>query len=216
MGTLCSSHSHPACVICIGNTPRDWILNQVWIPNCCLKWLPKSFTRTQPFNKKMVQMKQTALVTVQSWDDSPRHHTFGFISGKVLLNYKINRHWSIGLHKSRSCVCLGSSSYVQVLKMCQVVFWAWGMPWYFVARLSLLISHNNFIKHMLFAAHSLCHFDLLLPPWFFFPKIRGRGFRWKRRRVVHPQPHGSREKLAGLFWALVLIVLWCGRPILHS
>lgn len=48
---LCISFS-PICVICIKNTTWDWILNQAWIPNCCLEWLQKYFTVMWLLNKK--------------------------------------------------------------------------------------------------------------------------------------------------------------------
>lgn len=43
----------------------------------------------QPFNKKILGIKQITLVTVQWWENSLRQHIFGFVSGNVSLNYKI-------------------------------------------------------------------------------------------------------------------------------
>lgn len=49
----------PICVICIENTTWDWLLNQAWIPNCCLEWLQKYFTVMWLFNKKALHTKLT-------------------------------------------------------------------------------------------------------------------------------------------------------------
>lgn len=120
---------------------------------------------------------------------------------------KYSHRWSIWLHKSRNCVCLCSSSYSRVVKMCQLVFSAWEMPWNTVARLSSFISHNVPSNSCLFCSRFTMSFWSAPPSLsfflFFFPqKSRVEALV---KREVGGRPHTAPPK-QGESWRSTLPV----------
>lgn len=186
-----------------------WILNQVWIPNCWLKMTSVVFQHDAALPWTDSAYEANCSRGSSRRGELPGTTHLASSLEKFYWTAKYSYHWSAWLHKSRNRVCLHASSYSQVLKMCQLVFSAWEMPWNIVARLSCFIFHNNSIRLMLFLQqiHCVILINSSLLEWvcFCFSKIWDGGFGCKGGGWLSTHTHSEAGRGLWSPWALIAL-----------